>query len=373
MKRMCNPCFRVFFTFTLIFFVFPPGLLPAEDAIPENATPQEYEAFLRELYTRKPGESPVEFMKGQKARKETGAKVAAKIMAHPDTPDDLYLVAATMRLAALDSRLDSGDETAIPEMKAILREAEESGRKNVAKQLAEMIVQTELGFAAERGEEAFLAVVRELNARMTAKEKPSEEDFALAHQAARIAEHFIGHELAAAMNLGYSAFFDETEEFKERAKLFRKAAHRLSLVGNEMIVAGKLLDGTVLDMDAKKGKVVLVEFWATWCHPCVKEMPYVQRLYEAYHEKGLEIVGVSLDKDVDVLKAFLEQRKIPWENMLDTDTEAEGLTMWEYYAAEGIPTMILIGRNGKVISTNARDVELKRLLEEQLGAMPEEL
>ena len=144
--------------------------------------------------------------------------------------------------------------------------------------------------------------------------------------------------------------------------IFRRPAEKTDLLGKELPFTAKLMDGTDLDMSAKAGKVVLVDFWATWCGPCVAEIPNMKKMYAAYHAKGFEIVGISCDRDVDRLKEFLKENEIPWEIVLDADTKIEGVSMADYCGVEGIPCMILIGRDGKVISTNARGRELERLL-----------
>ena len=77
------------------------------------------------------------------------------------------------------------------------------------------------------------------------------------------------------------------------------------------------LDGKPLSVANYKGKVVLVDFWATWCGPCVAELPNVLQTYEKYHPKGFEIVGISLDSDKARLTSFLAQRKMTWRQYFD--------------------------------------------------------
>ncbi|MCH8830723.1 MAG: TlpA family protein disulfide reductase [Planctomycetes bacterium] len=146
-------------------------------------------------------------------------------------------------------------------------------------------------------------------------------------------------------------------------------ARKLTLLGKKMDVKGTTVDGKPFDWSRYKGKVVLIDFWATWCRPCIFELPNVKRNYELYHQQGFEIVGISLDSRKSDLKAFLKQQAIPWTNLFGTDEKNRG---WEhpmavYYGVTGIPNVILVDRTGKVVSTNAHGQELGRLLKKLLG------
>ncbi|MAG93467.1 MAG: hypothetical protein CMJ48_06935 [Planctomycetaceae bacterium] len=146
-------------------------------------------------------------------------------------------------------------------------------------------------------------------------------------------------------------------------------ARRFNLPGNPIKVSGQTLDGEKLDIKDLKGKVVLVDYWATWCGPCVAEMPNIIASYDAYHDKGFEVIGVSLDNSPRPVAEFLKAKEIPWKTILSQDPTALG---WEapnvsYYGISSIPTTILVDQKGNVVSLQARGAELGRLLKQLLG------
>ena len=156
-------------------------------------------------------------------------------------------------------------------------------------------------------------------------------------------------------------------------KMLAGKLRRAQLPGNEMLVGGTFIDDTEYKAEDYAGKTVLIDFWATWCGPCRGEIPNVKKLYGYYHEKGFEIIGISSDRDVETLKKFIEKEEMPWKQMMrDKALVADGQTMGEYYGVTGIPTMILIGPNGKVITTNARGKALEDALTDIYGPMPKE-
>jgi thiol-disulfide isomerase/thioredoxin len=143
------------------------------------------------------------------------------------------------------------------------------------------------------------------------------------------------------------------------------ASRRLGLVGQTMEVSGTHMDGTMFDWTKLRGKVVLVDFWATWCGPCLGELPNVRENYRLYHDKGFEVVGISLDRDREALEKFLADEQNPWITLHDGDWNDNAVA--SYYGVMGIPTVILVDKEGKVVSTRARGPELGKLLEQLLG------
>lgn len=119
-----------------------------------------------------------------------------------------------------------------------------------------------------------------------------------------------------------------------------------------------------LALSSLRGKVVLIDFWASWCGPCRKEMPNVKRSYEKYKNKGFEIYGVSLDKDRGAWIEAISKDGLTWPQVSD-------LKFWQSeaaqtYAVQSIPFTVLIDKDGKILATNLRGAELDRTLSEIL-------
>jgi thiol-disulfide isomerase/thioredoxin len=144
---------------------------------------------------------------------------------------------------------------------------------------------------------------------------------------------------------------------------------RLTLLGKPMEITGTLLDGKPVDWESYRGKVVLVDFWATWCGPCRAEIPNVLEMYEAYHDKGFDVLGVSLDATPEAAEKYVAENKLPWSSIFpkNEDEREWSNPLVGYYGITGIPTAILVGKDGKVVNMNARGPVLGEELEKLLG------
>lgn len=141
----------------------------------------------------------------------------------------------------------------------------------------------------------------------------------------------------------------------------------------ESLVAGakfpdfeeKDLAGKPLSIGNYKGKVVLVDFWATWCGPCVAELPNVLSTYEKFHGKGFEIIGISLDQEQEALTSFIKKRNMTWPQFFDGKGWQNKLA--QKYGVTSIPATYLLDGNGMIIAKNLRGPALEAAVEKALA------
>jgi thiol-disulfide isomerase/thioredoxin len=156
------------------------------------------------------------------------------------------------------------------------------------------------------------------------------------------------------------------ENFRSVGEKMKTGAVRRArlLSGDPVKVSGKTLDGKPFDISEYKGKIVVVDFWATWCGPCRAELPNLKAVYEKYHSRGLEVVGVSLDDSKEDLANFLKANDLPWKILVSTEPHRSGFDnpIADQYGISGIPTVFLMNRDGKVVSLAARGEQLGELV-----------
>jgi thiol-disulfide isomerase/thioredoxin len=121
---------------------------------------------------------------------------------------------------------------------------------------------------------------------------------------------------------------------------------RLAIGGEPIPFEVKDMAGKPLSLEKFKGKVVLLDFWATWCGPCRQEMPNVKRVYKKYNKEGFEIVGISLDNELGKVESYLKKNDVKWPQHFDGKGWSNGVA--QKYKVSSIPATYLIDRKGKI-------------------------
>ncbi len=160
--------------------------------------------------------------------------------------------------------------------------------------------------------------------------------------------------------------FPETQQGKNADQVLKsiKEEEESNKISRALVEGSKFPDfdekdveGNPLSIAKYKGKVVMVDFWATWCGPCVGELPNVLETYKKHHDEGFEIIGISLDKEKEKLTSFTESRKMPWQQFFDGQMWSNKLAV--KYGVHSIPMTYLLDGEGKIIGKSLRGEELE--------------
>jgi thiol-disulfide isomerase/thioredoxin len=135
----------------------------------------------------------------------------------------------------------------------------------------------------------------------------------------------------------------------------------LALIGKPLEFEGYTVDGERIDIAQYKGKVVLLDFWATWCGPCRAEIPNIRQNWDKHHDAGFEVIAASVDDDLDSLETFVAEEKPPWTVVADNHPNNRK-SMAARFGIRGIPAFILVGRDGKVVTVHCRGERLGQSL-----------
>lgn len=141
---------------------------------------------------------------------------------------------------------------------------------------------------------------------------------------------------------------------------------KLERVGQPLAMKFQALDGRSVDLAELKGKVVLIDFWATWCPPCVAAIPELKALYAKHREHGFEIIGLSLDEDREKLEQFVARKKLSWPQRFDGKPWEQSVA--PQYGIVGIPSVWLVDRAGLlrfVAPQDGLEQKIEKLLAEK--------
>lgn len=194
--------------------------------------------------------------------------------------------------------------------------------------------------------------------------RPEQEEFAsnftdtLAAAATGAGEYAVARQVYQALQDRYG----ESPTLRER---IRGEIAKLDRVGRACpsVVARDIL-GKEFRLASYQGKYVLIDFWATWCAPCVAELPRLQAAYAKYHDQGLEILGVSLDDTKTAVTDFVKARGIPWRQLHNASAEAD---LIEAFGVTTIPATFLIDPEGMIVRLELRGPALDKALDRLIG------
>jgi len=157
---------------------------------------------------------------------------------------------------------------------------------------------------------------------------------------------------------------NEDEQIAQAAK---DGLTNLELRSKPLELSFTAVDGRKVDLADLRGKVVLVDFWATWCPPCVEEAPALVEAYGKFKDRGFEIVGISLDKEKAALESFIAENKMTWPQFFDGNGWDNELA--KRFKIQSVPNMWLLDREGKLVDPNPRN-RLETAIETALSAAP---
>lgn len=152
-------------------------------------------------------------------------------------------------------------------------------------------------------------------------------------------------------------------EDKEISDAGKTALELMAMRSKPLELSFTAVDGSKVDLANLRGKVVLIDFWATWCPPCVEGVPEVVEAYGKFKDRGFEIVGISLDEKKDALLKFTKEHKMPWPQFFDGKGWDNQIA--KQFKIQSVPTMWLLDREGKLADVSPRgrlDTAIESLL-----------
>jgi thiol-disulfide isomerase/thioredoxin len=140
---------------------------------------------------------------------------------------------------------------------------------------------------------------------------------------------------------------------------------KVQIIGRPLDLQFEGIDGSPVDLADLRGKVVLLDFWASWCPDCVRETPTVRSVYQKYKDKGFAVIGISLDKDRQAMSNYIAKKLIPWPQYFDG--KGWGNDFATRFGVRAIPELWLINQRGEVVATDVSANQLEAKLSQMIG------
>lgn len=335
-------------------------------AVPKGS-PDELLDFIRTARERMQPKSVSDARRMFEAREHA----ADHILEATGADESVRFEAATAKLESIAALMKLGDIDASTRFETFVEEGAKNETGEVGELLGNIRLERKFNKWKELGAAEQDQLVAELTSHILVEDVPWSRVQVLIRFAESVAETEDAPRAASLLRelLPHVAASKAPRVAKE-VPMIEGVARRLELVGQPIEITGTTIEGNALEWQSYRGKVVLVDFWALWCPPCLAEITEIETLYKGYHEKGFDVVGVNLDPNKQDVVDFVRQRELPWRNLFHVPGEGEqpgqhplaveyGITM--------IPRAILVDREGRVLSTRANRKVLARILKEQLG------
>ncbi|QHT66591.1 TlpA family protein disulfide reductase [Rhodocytophaga rosea] len=159
--------------------------------------------------------------------------------------------------------------------------------------------------------------------------------------------------------ISFTAFQPQTMEVNKQAVVLRKDAPEVGKKAPDIELTD--INGKTIKLSSLKGKVVLIDFWASWCGPCRKENPYTVEIYNAYKDKGFTVFSVSIDQSKDKWIKAVEKDELVWPYHVIDPKGWYGKAATTY-KVEAIPATFLVDKDGTIVATDLRGAELDKTL-----------
>jgi len=197
---------------------------------------------------------------------------------------------------------------------------------------------------------------------------PSEENLNIAEPILALGEKVVSKVIEEQLRQAFEKIQRDSKDpdLRNLAEVLQGVLRRQGLLGQDLPIWGHDVNGKPFDPKVLDGKVVLLDFWATWCGPCIAEFPRLKKLYEKYREKGFEIVGYCVDSDAKTMYNYLERNPLPWI-VLAKETSPDRPLLSSHYGAKRLPVVLLRDRNGKAVLLDASGEKLDEMLEKLFG------
>ena len=294
-------------------------------------------------------------------------QAADKIISNPQADEETALAAVRNKMQAMGVLARTGDPKATSRAVEMAKDLQNDKRPLVAREGKMIVLSSRLLEIPKLNKDQRAAFVSEL-IELFSVGKMTEREVQIARVTARLFEQVNRYDSAQQVLSETAVMLKKSESPRLRkiSEEFVAIVRRLGLPGNPIKLSGKTLEGKDFDIKELKGKVVLVQFWASWCPSCLQEMPNMMRQYNAYHDAGFEIVGVNLDDSISRANGIVNDMQLPWLQLFSADANALGMQNANavYYGINMLPRCILIDRKGNVIKLQALGKTLNQELEQ---------